>query len=70
MVDILTGPAGHSVIRHAETARNTAHATVPIPRRLTVDMIARGLGTTEKCLTVMMGPVKVRNISSPRKTEF
>jgi len=62
MVDILTGPDGHSVTRHAVTARNTEHATVPIPRRLTVGMIARGLGTTEKCLTVMMDRAKVRNV--------
>lgn len=62
MVDILTGPAGHSAIRHAETARNTEHAIVPIRRPLTVDTIARGLGTIERCLTVMMGRVKVRNI--------
>ena len=61
MVDILTGRAGHSAIRHAETARNIEHANVPIPRLLTVGMIARGLGTTEKCLTVMMDRVKVRN---------
>lgn len=62
MVDILTGPAGHSAIRHAGTERNTEHAIVPIPRPLTVDTIARGLGTIERCLTVMMGRVKVRNI--------
>ena len=61
MVDILTGPAGHSAIRRAETAGNTAHDSVPIHRRLTVDMIARGLGKTKKCLTVMMGLVKVRS---------
>lgn len=67
MVDILTGPAGHSAIRHAETARNTEDVIVPIPRPLTVDMIARGLGTTEKCLTVMMDRVKVRNIFSSKK---
>ena len=60
MVDILTGPAGHSAIRRAETAGNTVHDSVPIHRRLTVDMIARGLGKTKKCLTVMMGLVKVR----------
>lgn len=61
MVDILTGPAGHSAIKRAETARNTEHDIVPIHRRLMADMIARGLGTAKKCLTVMMGLVKVRN---------
>ena len=67
MVDILTGLAGHSATRHAETARNTGHDTVPIHRRLTVDMTARGLGRTEKCLIVMMDPVKVRNFSSTQQ---
>ena len=67
MVDILTGRAGHSAIRHAETAENTVRATVPIPRRLTVDMTARGLGKTKKCLTVMMDRVKVRNIFSTQQ---
>ena len=62
MVVILTGPVGHSAIRHAETARNTEDAIVPILRPLTVDMIVRGLGTIEKCLTVMMARAKVRNI--------
>lgn len=61
MVDILTGPAGHSAIKRAETARNTEHDIVPIHRRLMADMIARGLGTAKKCLTVMMGLVKVSN---------
>ena len=60
MVDTLIGPAGHSATRPAETARNTEHDHAPIPRQLTVDMIARGLGTTEKCLTVTRDLVKVR----------
>ena len=56
------GPAGHSATRPAETAKNTEHDSVPIPLLNTADTIARGLGTTKKCLFVTMDRVKVRNI--------
>lgn len=64
MVDTRIGPAGHSATRLVETERDTEHDNAPIPRQLTVDMIARGLGTTGKCLTVTTDRVKVRNIFS------
>ena len=61
-VAIPTGPAGHSVTRPVEMARNTAHDLAPILRQLTVAMTARGLVAIRRCHFATTGLARVRNI--------
>ena len=63
MVGTLIGPAGHSVTRAVETARNTAHDHAQIPRQQTAAMTAHGLEVTRKCPFVMTVHARVRNVS-------
>ena len=59
-VATLIGRAGHSATRPVGKARGTGQDPAPIPRLVTVDTIARGLGATRRCLHVMMDLAKVR----------